>query len=1814
MSYKTTLMSGTSVLALLLAAATPAAAQATDGQFVFGITSAVVTASVGSSTTGTTAALSSQVNNDLSLLSAVGQNTLVTGTGATTAGGSAGLSSNVMSATAIANQFSNASGTTYVLDPSYAPSAGFATLGTSQLNYNTAATTNTARLGLDGSEGNSIAFTAGDAYGAPVSLNSNSFAARVNGNLTLSSVSGAVPLGGFATGPASIIASGTSAVAAPVGASIVVTAPVSLSNVQQNITSGATTTSMTASTANTAVSALFNGATGFNGGSVTVSSNSVTAVSAANSATVALDLSAASNPTLAGGVSVFSAQGNNANLPASSLLAVGATNTNTTLRIMSEDPTTVPGLTQISNSNATLAGNTISSRAALNDITSQTLTTGSTLSAGGSLGATGGTTPAQLFGPTSVVNIGTIASPVNTGSVNVSGDYLNVATQNNLGAAASATSAGSATLTGTATVQNPVVGFFGGVSNGAVSVQGNTISGAVQGNVAAIATIMPLISGSATSLTGLMQRNVDLSLTSTVDSARFRISDTANLLFGTTQDMDVTTGNASVVAASASGSTFTSATLNIGSADTAALGNSVRATAFANSGSASATLGQVTSGANAQVTAFGLTGSSVTLPIGTQVALTAPTSVAVIQENRGVATTAQVAHSSSATGTTSGLFQIDAYNGLTNGAATIGNNSLRSTAVGNFGEAAAALTGAAGNTLAGGVAVGTFQGNSDSTVNAFLGGLVASAGLSGPVASIGVGALSNSTATVASNTFAAVAVGNSATGLLAISAGTILGGTVDPTAAPLQYTNASTAAAGSLTGSYVVGNSQTNSATTVAASNLDAVTYAAGIGTGLLFADTGTTIATAGYLPSRMNIGATSFTSANALVTGNTVSTTAVSSEYNATVSGLVTAVGTSATTATVLSLGNTQRNMANATVNSTVRSVNIGNTFLVSTAASGADGTVGNTDNTGALATAIATNSVLSVTGNTASAAATANSARLGVTGIANSGADAATFAATLSATDGGTQSSAAALAITNGQSNTYVSVTDNTPAVFAGSGMQNFGVNFGRGAATTGSTLQVNTNAMTATATANSADLSATLATGPAYQGGIGLNNMQRNLGALNTDGSSSTTNTTVQALVSNGFFNVGTSRTTAAATPPTISNVEDSTVSVSSNRMVATATQNTATLSVTAAASTQVQASTLSGTSNATAATSGTTANAAANIAGINVQTIDTMDSQARATYGYFSATADALDSTVAVNSNVVGSIARGNTAETSLSVPRIDGTMEAFNAQSVSNGNIVALTDNVVMSAATNGTSAATTNTAVSVSSNLISAASTVNNYAATMSGLGQAGAATVTQASGAVTTGVTRTTGTLTLGNSQLISGGTNTADVRTVDLGINLANTATTSSPLSVNSNTVSASANGNVSAQSILANGSGADSQAGMGNYSAQSFGAAGALTNSAVIATAGGSTSASGVNILVQVAAETGASGATGTMTGSPVSVSSNSVSATATANTATLSTTFDGTIRSGGSAATSSTAANVSGTVTADYALASVQLMTGSLAFGATPTTSRAVADVGNVTIGATLSNSSTTASPLDISSNSVTATANGNVSALSMIGNVSGAAVPGGSAILGRQIMDTSLVSATNTSTTIRGLGDGSSVAAGYMLTNSPVTISGNMVGASATGNSASLNSGFASSVRYNGTGTSSAASTAVSGSSTANGDYVLLNSQRASGSTVQATTTAATISFSGASTNGPVNLQGNTVFATAFGNSATMAMSGAQAGGSMQSTNYQQTNGTTVNARITGTTIQASMANAASSSAPIAVSGNIIRAVAVGNSVANSIGR
>jgi hypothetical protein len=296
-----------------------------------------------------------------------------------------------------------------------------------------------------------------------------------------------------------------------------------------------------------------------------------------------------------------------------------------------------------------------------------------------------------------------------------------------------------------------------------------------------------------------------------------------------------------------------------------------------------------------------------------------------------------------------------------------------------------------------------------------------------------------------------------------------------------------------------------------------------------------------------------------------------------------------------------------------------------------------------------------------------------------------------------------------------------------------------------------------------------------------------------------------------------------------------------------------------------------------------------------------------------------------------------------------------------------------------------------------------------------------------------------------------------------------------------------------------------------------------------------------------------------------------------------------------------------------ITADYAQVNFQAMSGSGAGLAGTAISNAV--VSGSTISTVLANTSSTNSPITVSNNAVTASANGNVTAMSMILSGDGltASNRGTAGIASRQTIDGAAITGSVTGQNISATADGSNPANTYYVSGTPVSLNGNTIGAAASGNTASQNMGYSSANRASGTGTLASSSVASAASSTSNADYGLLNYQTMSNSAVAARTTASNISFAGASTNGPVNLQGNLIYASAFGNSASMAMSGPQAGGSLQSTNYQSNVNTSVTAAISGSNIAASMAAAPSSNAPINVSGNTIRAIAVGNSVANAIG-
>jgi hypothetical protein len=1903
MEYKKTLLQGTALITALAGAAISTQAQAQS--FVFGNTTGVVTATAPQTpTVGSTTALSAQYNNNIDLAASIDSNTVTSATGGTIIGGPTTIEQNVMSASAIANQFSGASSTAaYAVDPSYAPTGGTVAIGASQLNGNDNAgtVTNIARLGqlgtttggtpatsastgtystgtptsidftisganwtvtgtppsgsgftvgqvytydtsgtaptltlngtgpnvlgtttaavttstlsttytfastpttvstagalltvpatasytpavastpgtTTGNLGNSITSVNGGIYGAPVNVNSNTMSASLTGNLNIAAISGGVPLTGLSTGTATLqimgIASG-----APVGAgstAIRVLAPVSVSNVQQNITDTGTATALTGSVVNSLISATFDSATGFSAGTASVSSNTISATARANSAQPSVNLTAAQSPVFTGGASVVSAQGNDATASGATL-TLTAENINSTLVIQSLTSGT---LTQFTNSNAALNNNTVSSRAVLNDLTAANLTTASTLAAGGTRAASG-TTSTLLISPTNTLNdLASGSASTSTTTMRVNTDYLNASLQNNN------------SVTANANVSNAIIGFFGGINNGTATLQGNAVNSTLYGNNAEQTTTLPMLGGTAQAVTAAYQNNLDVNLNATVAGTQLRISDT----FAATSDLSTATYTTVATASAPSATPFTNASLTIGSATDSTLGNSVRSTVFGNNATVTTNVNRNSPGILDQASAA-FQGTS-SLPTGSVVTVGGATIATLVQNNTNTAVFSEITQPTVGSGNS--IFQIDAYEGLSNGTATIGNNVMRATAAGNVGTASAIAGSATANVINGGVTVVTVQGNSGGEVFAGLG--TNFSGLSsgtytavGGAASIGIGALTgtalaNSTAQVVNNSFAAVAAGNSASGILTIPANSIATGNGVAGASLVNSSSPSANTAG-----YLVANSQTNSSTPVTATNLDSVTYAA-----LLAAYPAAPFETVGtlgisaasitslQLPSRMNVGATSFDNATATVSGNSMSTIAMGNAFDASVSGFVTPVPANGGTSSSLGLTNVQTNFATM-----VQSGNVGNGFIVSTADTAANATLGTSNGLGSTTT----NSVLAVTSNTVSAAATGNTAVLAATGIAvqDSIGSAASTTATLQYTSAATQSSVGDVVISNSQANNF-SVSSATSEILAVTSLNFFSVGWSNTASVpTGSVFRVESNNATANATANTASLSATLATGPAYSADVGLNNLQSNTGPATGSWMN------VRAENSVAVFGAGVS---AGSTGTTLSSlVDSSTISVSSNRVSANATANSATLAISAPSSVLVSGGAM--TNNYTDSTG---SEISAGMAALNNQSVTNLDVYAGNLTIGFRAVASASNSSVAVNSNTVDATARGNTATATIALPRVDGSAGANNTQTVSNSTVASTADTVAF-AALSSFGSDTTNSPVSVSNNTVSGAATANNYTAVLSGLGQTGAAVNSDAGATITSSgaalsVQRTAGDIALVSSQSMNGAAATTTLSTISAGVNLTNAQTLNSPLDVNGNTITATSNGNVSAQSILANGPGAaNSRGGFGISSGQAYGDGSTTTETASVIT--------GVNIGVNVTSSTA-------MTASPVSISNNTVTASATANSSSLSTLFS-TMRSAGSASSATmTADSSAGTgvaATADYVQVNSQSMSGSGSGLAGTAISNAL--VSGSTISTTLVNGATTNAPITLSNNAVTATANGNVTAMSMVLNADGltSSNRGTAGIASRQTIDGAAITGSVTGQNISAVADGSGPGS-YVVTTSPVALNNNTIGANATGNSATQNMGYASANRASGTGTVTSSSVASAASSSSNADYGLLNYQTMSNSAVAARTTGSNISFAGASSGGPVNLQGNLIYASAFGNSASMTMSGPQAGGSLQSTNYQSTTNTSVTAAITGSNIAASMASTASTSAPINVSGNTIRAVAVGNSVTNAIGR
>jgi len=1885
MEYRNSLLQGTALVTALAGWAATAQAQPVQ-TFVFGISSGVVTATAPQSpAAGAMTALSAQYNENLALTSSIDTNTVTSATGATVAGGPTTILGNVMSAAAIANQFSSVSGNTYTVDPSYAPTGGTVAIGSSQLNYNTSTSTvtNIARLGAagvttpgtpatpastgtfttgtpsyidftvagsnftvtgtppagsgftvgqvyvydtsgatptlklagtgpdvlssvtpdsttpttsthytygstpttisttgslayvpatatytpavastpsssSGALGNSITSVNSGTYGAPVNVDSNQLTARLTGNLNISAVSGAVPLTALSTGTASVQITGIAA-GTPAGTAITVLAPVSTSNVQQNIAAANNTTQLTASVVNSLISTTFDGTSGYTGGAASVSSNTISATASANSAQPSVNLTAALNPTFTGGAAIVSAQGNDATASGAAL-TLTAENVNSTVVIQALSSGT---LTQFGNSSAALNNNTVSSRAVLNDLTGVNLTTASTLAAGGTRGLVGtaGTVSTLQISPNNSMNdLASGTATTSTTTMRANTDYLNAALQNNN------------TVTAAATVTNSITGFFGGVSNGAATVQGNAITSTLYGNNAEQTTTLPLLGGSAQTITTAAQRNSATTLNGTVEGTQLRISDS----FAATSDLS--TATFTTVATATTGSSFTGANLSIGSATDSSLGNAVRSTVFGNN--ATLTTNVERSGTSDLRQAFATYTTTASLPTGSLVEARGGTIAALVQNNSGTAANANINQNAVSTGNTT--FQIDAYQDLTNGTATIGNNVMRATAAGNVGTVTANVGTADSNLIRGGVTVLTAQGNSSSS-SSFAGLGNYGDATYGGAASIGVGNLTNSSAQVVNNSFGAVAAGNSATGALNLEANSIASG--NGTQATVVNSATTTSNAG-----YLVANTQVNSTTSITASNLTAGQVAAAdalAGPGLTLAGApADPFAAAGgvftlnsattplLFASRMNVGAMSFSNATASVAGNTISTLAMGNAFEGSVSGFVTpGKAASGSTTGSLAVTNVQNN-----IDTPIRSGNVINGFIVSTSNTAADGTAGQVTGQGSNTT----NSVLSVTSNTVSASASGNTATLAASGIALQGTGSATTASLQYTPGSGLLSSTGTVLLANSQANNLTAALASTTELLASTSANVFTVGWSnQSTASTGSVFRVDSNSLSAAATANVASLTATLATGPSYAADVGLNNLQT------TNGASSSNRMTVAGTNSNALFGAGWTLDGNSDG----ASVANSTVSTSSNRVSAAATANSASLASSAPSTVLVAGGAM--TNNYS---NGTDALIAAGMGTLNRQTMSNADVFAGNQSITFGAAASASNSNIAINSNTVDATARGNTASTAISLPRLDGSAGGNNTQSVTGGTIAAGAGGVTFEAA-NSFISDTTNSPVSVSNNTVSATATASNYTATLSGLGQTGTPTALQATASGSVGgptAQVTSGDVSLVSAQAMSNATATTTVDGVVVTVQLSNANTTNSTLNVNSNAVTATSNGNVSAQSILANGTGAANS--RGGYSIVNTQAYGRDTNTETSATV------KNVEILVDVTS-TVALGA------SPVSLSSNSLAATATANSSSLSTLYSSMRSAGTAIAGSATADGTTAGATADYVQVNRQAMSG------VGSTASSTALVSGSTISTVLVNNSTTNAPITLSNNTVTATANGNVTAMSTVLNTDGltSSNRGTAALNSLQTINTATITGTVTGQNISATADGTGAGV-YIVTNSPVALNGNAIGSNAAGNSASQSLGYASANRASGTGSTVASSVSSAASSSSNADYGLLNYQTMSSSSVAARTTGSNISYAGAATNGPVNLQGNLIYASAFGNSASMTMAGPQAGGTLQSTNYQSNTNTSVTAAVTGSNIAASMASVASSNAPINVSGNAIRAVAVGNSVTNAIGR
>ena len=777
MSSKNTLLAGASGIALAVLGL-PGAAHAglsPYGAFTFGYTGATIdpTSTITPPLAGAVGALSSQINSQLNLDASVLGTTFKIDAGSVASASPADVNSNAVQAISVNNQFTGSTGSsTYAVNPTNIPTGGAAVLGTSQLN--TSMASQSANVGAYASGGtpggNSATFTAASNFaGASVNLNNNSFVARAIGNTVNSAISGALPNQSIATAAASIDVSGVSVVT-PVGSSITMTAPIAVTNVQQNVANTSAAT-LSASNINSLVSASFNGVnpgssgtttSGYLNGTVSTSVNTISASASGNLSSLNNSILPGGSPVLSGGLGVMNAQGNQAS--GGGTLSITADVSNPAIYVQAFDSTSGSSgsLTTLTNANAVLNANTISSRVTMNDAT-QILAVDPLVYAGSASSAGSNTTTTYIYPVDS-------AGSNPTTTLTASADYVNASVQRNV-----SDSAG--TLSATTNVESAVIGFFGGVSSGTVSVQGNAISATALGNTNTLTTSLGRLAADATSVTAALQHNDNLSLTAQFNQSGIlshgvflRISDANTVTVGSD-----TSASLSFVSNSTTTVTpgFNNATLNIGGTSPA-LGNTVSATVIGNNATAAALLGTVSPSGSTTASSVSATltnANPILTPAGTQASVDAQHTVTVVQQNLNLGLLE--AFYFAALSTDGALYQITANGGLANSTATIGYNNLRSTTAGNVAQAAATLTGAAGNLLNGGIGVFTAQGNQGGTIQADIGKIDYSAtppAYYTPGVDIASSFINDSTAQVVNNNLAALAAGNSASGNLTFGA------------------------------------------------------------------------------------------------------------------------------------------------------------------------------------------------------------------------------------------------------------------------------------------------------------------------------------------------------------------------------------------------------------------------------------------------------------------------------------------------------------------------------------------------------------------------------------------------------------------------------------------------------------------------------------------------------------------------------------------------------------------------------------------------------------------------------------------------------------------------------------------------------------------------------------------------------------------------------------------------------------------------------------------------------------------------------------